>query len=118
MNNNKPQEMLEKERFDAMKQEDMNEIIRDAERFRRVKSILTPLTLNYSETLECQESMITTVDDMLLSQDMEDTLTDRTLITPDNLLEYHRALRNDARILRGLRDIYKEIEEEKENRED
>lgn len=117
MNNNKPQKMLEKERFDAMKQEDMNEIIRDAERFRRIKSILWPLTLCFSETLEEQESMITTVDDMLLSQDMQDVFTDRTLITFDNLLEYHRALRNDARILRGLRDIYKEIEEEKENRE-
>lgn len=82
MNNNKPQKMLEKERFDAMKQEDMNEVIRDAERFRRIKSILWPLTLCFSETLEEQESMITTVDDMLLSQDMQDVFTDRTLIQP------------------------------------
>ena len=115
MNNSIPQDLLEKEHFDVMKQEDMNEIVRDAERFRKVKAILTPLVLNFSETLEEQEDMLTTVDDMLLSPYMEDSFNDSTPITPADLLEYHRALRKEARLLRGLRNIYREIEENEED---
>ena len=58
MNNSIPKDLLEKERFDVMKQEDMNEIVRDAERFRKVKAILDVLVLDESEWLEEQEDMM------------------------------------------------------------
>lgn len=114
MNNSIPKDLLEKERFDVMKQEDMNEIVRDAERFRKVKAILDVLVLDESEWLEEQEDMISTVDDLLLSPFVEDVLNDSTPVRPYNVLEYHRVLRKEARLLRGLRDLYREIEEENE----
>ena len=114
MNNSIPKDLLEKERFDVMKQEDMNEIVRDAERFRKVKAILDVLVLDESEWLEEQEDMISTVDDLLLSPFVEDVLNDSTPIKRYNVLEYHRVLRKEARLLRGLSDLYREIEEENE----
>ncbi len=94
-----------KKLFEALKKEDFNEIIREAELYRRFNEEMENVCLLNREGVEDRANMLSDIGDFLISIPVLDTLNDSTYIKPDNVLDYERVIRDTVRVLKGLGSI-------------